>query len=514
MRTPKVVVIGSGIGGLVAALELGAWGFDVQVIEAHETLGGKIRALPVGKGQEIDSGPTVFTMRRVFDDLFDACGLSFEDSVKLEPLNLLARHAWHNGGELDLFANKEQTADAISAFATPGEGRRYLRFCRQAARTFETLETTYMRARRPNVLELVARIGRSDPVGLTAIHPFRTLWAELSRYFDDHRLRQLFGRYATYCGASPYAAPGTLMLIAHAEQQGVWLIKGGMFRLVAEIARAAERSGVKFICGCKVEEILTDQSRASGVRLSTGEKIPADAVVFNGDASALGAGLLGQGASRSISAIAPSRRSQSAITLSFVAEAEGFELAPHTVFFGSDYESEFDDVFHEGRLPRKPTVYVHAPDRPHDGGPPRQREERLFMLINAPANGDTRKYTNEDLEQCEARASELMSRCGLRLRRFSGNRVWTTPEHFARMFPGTGGALYGLAPHGWRSSFQRHGSRSPLPRLYLAGGSVHPGSGVPMAALSGRLAAASVIQDCRSTTGSHRAAIAGGTLMA
>lgn len=514
MRTPKVVIIGSGIGGVVAAMELGASGFDVHVVEAHETLGGKIRTLPVGNGQEIDSGPTVFTMRQVFDDLFDACGLSFADCVKLEPLDLLARHSWHSGGELDLFANEERTADAISAFSSPREGRRYLDFCRQAARTFKTLDETYMRARRPNVLQLVGRIGRSDPVGLSAIHPFRTLWAELGRYFDDQRLRQLFGRYATYCGASPFAAPGTLMLIAHAEQRGVWLIEGGMFRLVAQIARAAERVGVKFICGCRVEEILTEQSRASGVRLSTGEHIPADAVVFNGDVSALGAGLLGEGACRSLSATAPLRRSQSAVTLSFVAEAEGFELAPHTVFFGPDYEAEFDDVFHEGRLPRKPTVYIHAPDRPRDGGPPLKREERLFMLINAPANGDTKQYTNKDLEQCEARASELMNRCGLRLRRYAGNRVWTTPQHFARMFPGTGGALYGLAPHGWRSSFQRLGSRSPLPRLYLAGGSVHPGPGVPMAALSGRLAAASVIQDCHSTTKSFRMAISGGTWMA
>jgi 1-hydroxycarotenoid 3,4-desaturase len=194
-----------------------------------------------------------------------------------------------------------------------------------------------------------------------------------------------------------------------------------------------------------------------------------------------------------------------------VARTSGFDLAHHTVFFSADYRSEFDAIFRRRQLPDAPSIYVCAQDRRDaspSGTPPRStpmgmpmptplaaNAERLFCLVNAPAVGDTEKFTSAEIDTCEARLFQQLARCGLSIERDSTPALTTTPRDFNRLFPATGGALYGPASHGWRASFTRPGSRSRIPGLYLAGGSTHPGPGVPMAATSGRLAAASLIED-------------------
>ena len=181
------------------------------------------------------------------------------------------------------------------------------------------------------------------------------------------------------------------------------------------------------------------------------------------------------------------------MTWNLLASTQGFPLSRHTVFFSNDYAAEFQDIG-RGRLAASPTVYVCAQDR-SDVDDARMGAERLLVVVNAPATGDTQPATLDELQQCEAQAFGLMARCGLSVERAPENTVMTTPQDFDRRFPATGGALYGPALRGWLASFSRPGARSSLPGLYLAGGSVHPGPGVPMAALSGRQAAASVMAD-------------------
>ncbi len=511
MRTPRVIVIGAGIGGLSAALELTAAGCDVRVLEAQPEIGGKLRQITFAGNAGIDSGPTVFTMRWVFDALFDRLGLNLDDHLKLEKLDLLARHSWARGGTLDLYADLARSTDAIAAFSSPAEAQRFRDFAATAQRIYETLENTFMAATQPNVFQLTGRIALENPFRLTAIHPFRTLWAELDRYFHDPRLRQLFARYATYCGSSPFLAPGTLMLIAHAEARGVWLIKGGMRQLALTFAKLATDQGATIRCNAPVAEILQTGGVIAGVRLADGEILDADALVFNGDANALSQSLL-RHTSRADGFATPRKaRSLSALTWSMLASADGYDLAPHTVFFGANYSGEFNDILDQDRLPAQPTVYVHAPDRPVDGAPNSDQSERLFCLVNAPAYGDRRDDNPEELDQCQASMLRLMRQCGLKLRWRPEHCVRTTPAMFDQLFPQTGGALYGRASHGWRSSFQRPANRTRITGLYLAGGSAHPGPGVPMAALSGRLAANCLVRDLRSTHRLHPAATIGGT---
>jgi 1-hydroxycarotenoid 3,4-desaturase len=495
----KAIVIGAGVGGLVAAIELAAQGQEVTVYERAPAPGGKMREVEVGPAR-LDAGPTVFTMRWIFEEIFASAGTSLTDRLTMKPLEILARHAWEGGARLDLFADQARSADAVATFAGAAEGRRFLAFCAEARSIYRTLEGPFIRAPRPgNPLGLIARMGASGLPGLMRIRPYSTLWSVLAKRFSDPRLRQLFARYSTYCGSSPFLAPATLMLIAHVEQQGVWAIEGGMHRLALALADLAEGLGATIRYACEVAEVLIGRGRASGVRLATGECVPAGAVVFNGDPAALPEGLLGPRIRHAVVGTGPAERSLSALTWSLVARTEGFPLARHSVFFSDDYAAEFDHILVKGRLPAKPTVYICAQDRDHPGDWPDGTPERLLCLVNAPPNGDRHPYSATEVEQCAQRTFSFLNRCGLKLHLRPEASLITTPTDFAALFPGTGGALYGPASHGWKASFNRPGSRTKVPRLYLAGGGAHPGAGVPMAALSGRLAASCILEDLAST---------------
>ncbi len=498
MRTPRVTVIGAGAGGLAAAIDLARQGAEVTLLEQAPAPGGKIRQVQVG-GTAIDAGPTVLTMRWVFDALFDDAGAALGDHLTLRPADLLARHAWSATERLDLFADPDRSADAIADLAGPAEAAGFRTFCCRARQVYRTLEGPFIRSPRPTALSLAAGSGLRGLTDMWGISPFATLWKALGEHFRDPRLRQLFGRYATYSGSSPFLAPATLMLIAHVEQQGVWLVQGGMFRLAQALSGLAVRQGVSLRVDAPVTEIMVRDGRAAGVALATGERIQSDAVVCNADFAAIAGGVLGQKAMRAVPAARPERRSLSAVTWALSAETDGFPLDRHNVFFSRDYAAEFDDVFRRGRLPNHPTVYVCAQDRGDDSRPATATRERLLVLVNAPAIGDRRAFSKAEIEQCATQTFGLLDRCGLTVNRRPEATAVTTPTDFNTMFPWTGGALYGQAVHGSMAAFRRPGSRSAIPGLYLAGGSVHPGPGVPMAVLSGRLAASSVLRDLVST---------------
>jgi 1-hydroxycarotenoid 3,4-desaturase len=507
-----VVIVGAGIGALVAALGLAVRGCGVTVCERAAGPGGKLREIELG-GRQFDVGPTVLTMRWVLDEIFADAGTTLEAHLTLEPLEILARHYWGSEGPLDLFADEQASTDAIGRFAGAAEAEGYARFCERGRRIFETLDAPFMRASAPSMLKLVTEVGRHRPSALLEIEPFCSLWRSLGTYFKDQRLRQLFGRYATYCGASPFLAPATLMLIAHVERMGVWSVSGGMHQIAHALADLARARGVQFHYNAHVSRIETKGGRAAGVILEDGTRLRADCVLFGGDVGALSGGLLGSAVTPAAKARPPHRRSLSAMTIAALADVKSFPLTRHTVFFSGDYESEFREIVDGGRLPSQPSVYVCAQDRDGSDAAPAANPERLFCIVNAPASDKTAPFSDQEIETCKIATCQTLERSGLRLTLEPGTLKLTTPAEFARLFPGTGGALYGMASHGWRASFQRPSTLSRIPGLYLAGGSVHPGPGVPMAALSGRLAASKIMRDLASTRRLIRVATPGGTSM-
>ncbi len=502
----KIVVVGAGIGGLTCAIDLATSGSQVVVLEWAAACGGKARVVRVGDF-EIDAGPTVLTMPWVFDELFDAANASFRAEIAIERATVLARHAWTDGTTLDLFADRERSAEAIGDVFGAKESRAYRAFCEDGKRMFELSEKAFLRSQRPTMTSIAKKFGMGGLAAFAKLDGHRSMWGALEQRFSAPRLRQLFARYATYVGSSPFDAPATLNLIAHVEAEGVYRARGGIRSLVSALEKLARSLGVEIRFDHPVDRVLIERQRAVGV-VSNGNQFSADAVVFNGDVSALASSLLGSDAARAGTVTARSDRSLSAVTWAMIAKTRQFPLIHHNVFFSDDYRAEFDTMLRDGKAPTQPTVYVCAQDRADTEI--ESQNERLLVLSNAPANGDDPSQWNEsEKKRCTTAALSLLEKSGLTLD--ITEQVQTTPADFHRLFPGTGGALYGPRSKGALSVLSRQSAATKIPRLYLAGGSVHPGAGMPMAALSGRLAATQIREDLGSTARSRRAVTTGTT---
>lgn len=504
-----VIVVGSGMAGMSAAIDLAAHGCEVQLLEAADTPGGKMREIAIGDAS-VDTGPTVLTLIDVFEKLFDDAGADLGACLAVTPAEILARHFWGDGSQLDLFASEQRSIEAIAAFAGQDNAAGYRTFAAAGRTIHETLDDSFMRADKPATpLSLMWRGGLRGLAGFTKLDPYRPLWDMVSEHMADERLRQLFGRYTTYCGSSPFRAPATLALIAHVERKGVWLVEGGMQRLADALAQLARNLGVHLRCNAPVDRILADGGRASGVRLANGETLAADAVVMAADAAALADGRFGP--TGGVSRFKPEDRSFSAFTVALTGDVQDMPLVRHNIFFSDDSAAEFSRL-EEGGCPDDPTVYLCAQDRGAASADDRPRggTERMLLVLNAPADGDTHEYSQAEIERWTNAAFTRLNRSGLALNPRECRCSISTPSDFERRFPATGGALYGRASHGWTASFRRPGAKTRMKGLYCAGGSVHPGAGVPMAALSGRAAARALIADRVSTSISRKAAMPGG----
>lgn len=513
MSRAPVVVIGAGFGGLSAAVELALRGERVIVLEREARPGGKARTVDVA-GRAVDVGPTVLTMRWVFDALFERAGRKLDDAVRLDAADVVARHGFPGGEVLDLFSDVDRSAAAVERFAGARDADGYRRFAAYSAKIAEVVREPFLCSERPSIAGLVARAGKMGLSALGKIDAHRSMWKALGSFFDDPRLVALFGRYATYVGSSPFEAAATFNLIAHVERESVCTVEGGMSHLAAVVADLAHDLGVELRYDQRVREVLVEGGRATGVLvedLATGARdlVRAQAVVVNADVSTLASGALGPAAAASVKAVPRDKRSLSALTWAVVGRASGVPLVHHNVFFSRDYPAEFDAMFRRGELAAEPTVYVCAQDRPGRDTKAPDGDERFFVIVNAPAVADGAPLTNEEVERCERSMLSVLARAGLTLSPRA--TVVTTPSRFERLAPGTGGAIYGEAAHGAFAPLARPASRTKLPGLYLAGGSVHPGPGVPMASLSGSLCAKAVLADLASTARSRTVAMAGST---
>jgi 1-hydroxycarotenoid 3,4-desaturase len=309
MSTEHVIVVGAGMGGLSAALDLSRRGVRVTVVDAANGPGGKMRLV-----DGMDAGPTVFTMRWVFDGLMEDCGESLERHLELEPMQVLARHAWSDGSRLDLFSDLERSVDAIGRFASADDVKGYRAFVARSEEIYRTLEKDFIASEKPSSVELVRRMGLGQLDALWRTMPLTTLWDALGQFFKDARLRQLFGRYATYVGSSPMLTPATLMLVAHVERSGLYRVIGGMHRVAKMLEQLAKSRGASFRYGAKVSQVLVDRGRATGLLLESGERLDANAVVFNGDVSAIATGLLGPTVASAAKATPREARALSAVT--------------------------------------------------------------------------------------------------------------------------------------------------------------------------------------------------------
>ena len=514
---PHIAVIGAGIGGLSAALRLAHSGARVSVFERHAGPGGKMRTLPSVVGP-VDAGPTVLTMKPVFEQLFADVGARLEDHVTLRREPLLARHFWTDGTTLDLMADTAASTENVGAVFSPRAASEFARFCDRAKTLFENFDPPMMQTSAPSLASLTRTVLRK-PALIRAMAPHQTLAKMLRAQFSEPKLAQLFARYATYVGGIPQQAPAILSLIWEAERRGVWHVEGGMHRLAAAIEALAHRQGAEFHYGAHVIRIETSQGRPCAVHTEAG-RVAVDAVLFNGDPRALSQGMLGEAFKDAVAQTAVEPRSLSAQVQAFAAEVgPDIPLAAHNVFFADDPAKEYAPLS-LGKLQTDPTLYICAQDR--FGGTRPIGPERFEIILNAPPLSGThaatdsldandRPQSSQESDQCQTLIFKRLAAFGLHFSPAPDLTSLTGPHNFGALFPASSGSLYGRSPAGMMAAFARPTARTKMPGLYLVGGGTHPGAGVPMATLSARHAAEAMSEDLCLTSTSRLAAMPGGT---
>jgi len=502
---PHIAIIGAGIGGLASALRLAHSGARVTVFERHAGPGGKMRTLPSVAGP-VDAGPTVLTMKHVFETLFADTGSALANHVTLAQEDIIARHFWPDGKVLDLMTDPDQSLANITHIFGKKAGAEFTAFRNRAATLFEAFDGPIMQTAKPSLPAIATQVMRR-PGLIAQMDSLRNLTQSLNRQFSEPKLAQLFGRYATYVGGLPDASPALLSLIWHAEAQGVWHVKGGMHKLAQAIADRATALGATFHYKTHIRRIEMQSGVPRAVETEAG-RVPVDAVLFNGDPRALSTGMLGQNASKAVSSNGTEPRSLSANVHAFAAKASGVDLAGHNVFFCADPADEFGPLA-QGAAPRDATVYVCAQDR--FGGATPDGPERFETITNAAPVPAQTPIDKKDLEQCHSAILDRLRAFGLHFSPRPTASSLTLPQNFAALFPASGGSLYGRSPHGMMAAFQRPTVRSRIKGLYLVGGGVHPGAGIPMATLCAQHAAEAITTDLSLTSTSRPADTLGGT---
>ena len=493
----NVTIIGAGIGGLTAAMLLSHAGVKVHVYEQHSNPGGKMRtkSSPIGP---IDSGPTVLTMYEVFKNLFLSINEDITDHLNIIKEPLIARHFWPDNSSLDLFQGFEKNKQAIRNFSGSKSEKEFEKFCETAGALFESFNEPIIMSSTPDILATIRNAAKNMWKLRKVLVPHKTLFTLLKNEFSDIRLRQLFARYATYVGGSPYSTPAILALIWHVESQGVWRVEGGMQKLAYALENLAKKYGAVFKYNTKIQSISSKNKIVTGVTTSKGEEISCSKLIFNGDPLALQIGVLGPLMGTTITKKSVLPRSLSAYVWSFASLVEGVELKHHNVFFNKDYSSEFADI-KAGKMPTDPTLYVCAQDRGENIAL-KSSLEKFEIIMNAPPiEGQKPQPKAKEFSSCLKTTFSTLENMGLFFKNKPTKEMLTTPEQFSQLFPGSNGSLYGRSPEGITSTFKRSTARSKMKGFYLTGGGVHPGAGIPMAALSGKHVAEAILLDLNLT---------------
>jgi phytoene desaturase len=494
----SVVVIGGGMGGLAAAIRLAKAGVRVTLLEKNQRVGGKLN-LWESDGFRFDTGPSLITMPFVFEQLFAAAGESLAGHVELVRLDPIARFVWPDGATFELRANFADTLEQVRAFSPRDVDGWRAMF--ERGREIWNLTADLFLYQCPE--QAMHSGGRFDglkmltvPLRIGMLSRFSSL---IHRHIKHPRLREVLYQYATYSGASPFRAPATLAVIPFVEQHfGGWYPRGGMYRLAEAVAALAGRCGVETRTSAEVRRVVTESGRAVGVEMTTGQTIRADAVIANSDVVSTYRDL-----------IAPADRPKytdkvldklepggSGLVLLLGVGKTFPNLAHHTKFMPADYRGDLAAMFETHTVPADPCIYVCATTRTDPTQAP-PGCENLFVLCSAPAIDGTLDWSVEGPRYRDRIVRMLEERWGLTSlsSKIVAERI-ITPAGLAAMYRANAGSIYGIGSNSRRSAFLRPPNRDQkLAGMFFAGGATHPGGGLPLVALSGKIVSELVSRD-------------------
>jgi len=489
MSKKTILVIGAGLGGLSTAIRLAKTQHNVVVIENQNSAGGKLNEKKIG-AYRFDLGPSLFTMPQYVDDLFELHGKNPRDYYRYEVLTDICHYFYEDGTQFISNANKEKLDQLFETQLGEKKGA-VLTFLKTSAQIYNITVPLFLHHSLHRWRTYTKWSTFLSVLKLPMIKAYQSMHRFHKKSFKSTHAIQYFDRYATYNGSNPYVAPGTLSLIPHVEHHyGAYYPIGGMYKIVEALYQLALEVGVTFRFNTKVEKIECVNQRAIGAYIDH-QLVPADVIVSNMDVYATYKKLL-----PSVKApqhILQQEKSSSALIFYWGIKKSFHNLGLHNILFSAQYKKEFDVLWKENSIDEDPTIYINITSKHTPEDAPEQ-SENWFVMINVPNN------QGQDWNRLIAKARKNMID---KINRILNADIEAYIEVEHQLDPigiesNTSshlGALYGNASNNPMAAFFRHSNDSRIKNLYFVGGSVHPGGGIPLAILSGKIASDLIITD-------------------
>ena len=486
----KVVIIGSGIGGLASAVRLAVAGFKVEVFEKNTFAGGKIAEFR-NNGYRFDTGASLMTLPELIQELFTLSGENPEDYIIFDRLDISCKYFYPDGSSIVAYANPNKFADEILN-STSVHPNRVWKYLRKANKLYNLTAEMFIFSPFQKLSTFLTPAARTLARNIYRIDAFASLHYRNNKSLRDPKLIQLFDRYATYNGSNPYKAPATLKIISHLEHNsGVYLPRGGMYNLVRGLLGLAEKLNIPMHFNSSVKELIVEDRRVKGL-VCNGQKIESDIVVSNMDVFTHYRELLKN--SGFPTRLKNQELSSSAIIFYWGVKKHFPRLDIHNIIFSGNYHEEFRYIFRFKKLYHDPTVYIYISSKLNQDDAP-ENCENWFIMINTPNN------TGQDWKAMRREARKNIIRkiddvLDISIEDLIETEECQDPELIEHYTNSYRGALYGPSSNSKLSAFYRHANyTNRIKGLYFSGGSVHPGGGIPLCVASAKIASELIIKD-------------------
>jgi len=478
----KIGIIGSGIAGMSAAIHLRAAGNEVTIFEANDYPGGKLTAFEQD-GYRFDAGPSLFTMPQLLDEIFEVAGKSARDYYDYTKIDPGCHYFWEDGvefhapGEADRFAS--QAAETFGV-----DKKKVKKYIEDSFQLYDITEDVFLKNSLHKASTYLKLSTAKSFAQLYKAHLFSTMNQVNERKLGHPKLIQFFNRYATYNGSNPYSAPGTLTVVPTLEfRWGTFLPKGGMHEITQSLFRLSKDIGIDFRFAEKVERVTTSNKVATGIVTSKGE-YDFETIVSNMDVIPTYHRLLPDHPIPG--RVDKQERSSSALIFYWGIEEEFRQLGLHNIFWSEKYKKEFSLLFEEKKISNDPTVYVNITSK-HEKSDAPKGCENWFVMVNAPhvAGQDWRRIEKETRKIVLEKLSRML---GTNIEALIKTERVLNPPTIESQTSSYLGSLYGTSSNDRMAAFLRHPNfTSKIKNLYFCGGSVHPGGGIPLCLLSGKI---------------------------
>ncbi len=493
-KTTRIVIIGAGLGGLSAAISLATEGFNVEMVEKNDKVGGKLNVM-VKDGFTFDLGPSILTMPHIFDALFTSAGKSREDYVKFEKVDPHWRNFFEDGMVVDLTPNREvlhRELDKIS----PNAADEFARFMAYSKQLCTETEVGYFAKGLDTFWELLRFYG---PIrSLLSFDVLRSMDQGVRRFISDPKLIDILNYFIKYVGSSPYDSPALMNLLPYIQfEYGLWYVHGGMYALAQAMERLALELGVTIRLNTEVTEIRQDGARATAICLADGQVLAADIVVSNMEVIPAMQKLL-HNTKAELNKMQCYEPSCSGLVLHLGVDRIYPQLAHHNFFYSDRPRQHFDAIFHKNKLSDDPTIYLVAPVK----SDPKQAPpgcEIIKILPHIPHIDPNNPLTPEDYLAFREKVLIKLERMGLTdLRKHIVTEEYWTPNDIQARYYSNRGSIYGVVADRYKNlGFKAPQRSNQLSNLYFVGGSVNPGGGMPMVTLSGQLVRDKILSDLK-----------------